>query len=153
MQMLSQAARASRSDAVDVTTTATNDSELRLGESVTTPLWQHLACRTRRTQAGQHHQTAETAPESALLQKRPRDSHARVMTTHDSERRPNGRARSTTSPLHTRSRWCGRMALKPACPCVTLDHLRRAVVRSGKQAAAARLNSRCGRHNSILNDS
>ena len=97
--------------------------------------------------------TAETAPESALLQKRPRDSHARVMTTHDSERRPNGRARSTTSPLHTRSRWCGRMALKPACPCVTLDHLRRAVVRSGKQAAAARLNSRCGRHNSILNDS
>ena len=61
--------------------------------------------------------TAETAPESALLQKRPRDSHARVMTTHNSERRPNGRARSTTSPLHTRSRWCGHMALKPACPC------------------------------------
>ena len=125
MQMLSQAARASRSDAVDVTTTATNDSELRLGESVTTPLWQHLACRTRRTQAGQHHQTAETAPESALLQKRPRDRLASVTTTHDSKRRPNVRARSTTrthcvtwgttSPLHTRSRCCGRTALKPAC--------------------------------------
>ena len=64
--------------------------------SVTTPLWQHLACRTRRTQAGQHHQTAETAIESALLQKRPRDRHASVTTTHDSKRRPNGRARSTT---------------------------------------------------------
>jgi hypothetical protein len=107
MQMLSQAARASRSDAVDVTTTATNDSELRLGESVTTPLWQHLACRTRRTQAGQHHQTAETAPESALLQKRPRlhprqarecDDDTRFQTASE---RPRAQCYSSTTRAHT----------------------------------------------------
>jgi hypothetical protein len=103
--------------------------------------------------------TAETALESALLQKTPprqsreSDDDARFRTA--SERL---RAQHNVAPPHAVSMvWAhGTEALH-----ALVEHLytydttgsSAVTVRSGKQAAAARLNSRCGRHNSISNDS
>ena len=93
----------------------TADAELRLGERNKLAVAALFAARDAR-EHGSMIKLLRLHPRLHCCKKRPRDSHARVTMTHDSERRPNGCARSTTSPLHKRSRWCGRMALKPCMP-------------------------------------